>query len=558
MRIGIIAVFTDYHRRGRHHRGVLQPQIGPLIAALLPNDVDIHVVNDTWDDPDWSRHYDLLFLSCLHSDFDRARQISHYWRRRGAKTVLGGYFASSHPDLCAGHFDAIAIGDPETTVPRIWNDFRLGQLQPRYVAGRYDPATTPTPRFELAAHQQILPIGIETSRGCPHRCDFCVLTGLGRRYHNRPPEAVARDIVAGQRACGRFAFWHRRNIVAVYDNNIGGGRRQLRHLCDALAPLGVHWGVCASFNILCDDELLAHLARAGCRGLFVGLESFNPAAISDMGKVQNLLPEVRSAVERCHRHGIIVMAGLMLNPAMDDIPYIESIPERLRDSGLHVPTYVCFETPFPGTPHFDRLVAQKEPAFLPNALLRDFNGYTLVTRPKHATGEEFVAAYKRLVGRVFSPTARLAKLFRDARSFVGRGHWLPMLFDASELASESGRFSAKRTFLAGSDIPPPEYGRIPFAATDFASTSEREAILAPLRVTDRNGRVLPIWLDTRRLGLPSDHIASLEQANSKQSGDPKLSVQADGGYVMKDRTKASIQAALLPAFPMANAPAPHD
>jgi hypothetical protein len=495
MHIGIVSVFTDYHRRGRHHRGVLQPQIGPLIAALLPADADVHVVNDTWDDPDWRRDYDLLFLSCLHSDFDRARQISHYWRQRGTRTVLGGNFASSHPDLCAGHFDAIAVGDPETTVPRIWDDFLRGHLQARYDAEPYDPGTTPTPRFDLAARQQILPIGIEASRGCVHTCEFCVLTGLGKRHRYRPPEAVVRDIVAGRRACGRFAPWHRRNIVAVYDNNIGGNRRQLRQLCDALAPLNIHWGVCASFDVLRDDELLAHLARAGCRGLFVGLESFNPAAISDMGKAQNRLPEVRSAVARCHRHGIVVMAGLMLSPTVDDIAYIESIPERLRDSGLHVPTYVCFETPFPGTPHFDRLAVQEQPAFLPNALLRDFNGYTLVTRPRHATPEEFVAAYRRLVGRLFSPRARLAKLFADARTFIGRGHWLPLLFDAAELASESARLPAKRTFLAGTDIPPPEYGRIPFAVGDFASARERDALLAPWRVTDRNGSVLPIWLD---------------------------------------------------------------
>jgi hypothetical protein len=214
-----------------------------------------------------------------------------------------------------------------------------------------------------------------------------------------------------------------------------------------------------------------------------------------MGKDQNRLPEVRSAVERCHRHGIIVMAGLMLSPGVDDIPYIESIPERLRDSGLHVPTYVCFETPFPGTPHFDRLAAGKQPAFLPNALLRDFNGYTLVIRPKHATPEEFVAAYKRVVSRVFSPKARLSKLFADARTFLGRGHWLPLLFDAVELASQSARLPARRTFLAGSDIAPPEYGRIPFGATDFSSARECDSILAPWQVTDRHGHVLPIWRD---------------------------------------------------------------
>jgi hypothetical protein len=493
LRVGIISVFTDYHRRGRHHRGVMQPQIGPLIAALLPHDIDIEVVNDTWTDPDWQRRYGLLFLSCLHSDFDRARQISHYWRQRGAKTVIGGTFASTYPRLCAPHFDAVAIGDPETTVPRIWQDFCRGDLQPRYQAGPYDPATTPTPRFDLTARQQILPISIEATRGCPHTCEFCTLTGLGTRHRARPAEAVVRDIVAGRRGQSRLAAWHRRNVVGLYDNNLGGNKRYLRTLCATLTPLGVHWGVCVSFNILRDADLLAGLARAGCRGLFVGLESFNPAALAAMGKTQNVLSEVHAAIRRCHDFGIVVMTGLMLSPTMDDLAYIDSIPERLRDCGLFVPTYVSFETPFPGTPHFHRLARQTQPAFLPNALLRDFNGYTLVTRPRHATPEEFVDAYRRLLRRLFSPRARFVKLVRDAFTFLRGGHWMPLVFDAFELASESAVLPAERSFIAGTDIAPPEYGQVPFIDTDFASPAIRASMLDPWRVTDGEGRVLAAW-----------------------------------------------------------------
>lgn len=493
MRIGIVSVFTDYHRRGRHHRGALQPQIGPLIAALLPADADIHVVNDTWTDPDWNRRYDLLFISCLHSDFDRARQISHYWRRRGAKTVLGGNFASSHADLCAGYFDAVAIGAPETTVPRIWEDFRHGRLQALYVADSYDPASTPTPRFDLTARQQVLPIALEATRGCPHTCEFCALTGLGEPYRGRPPEHVVRDIRAARRCQGRLAAWHRRNFIVFQDNNLGGNKRQLRRYCQALRPLRMRWGGCVSFNILRDPDLLALMADSGCRLLYVGLESFNPATLDDMGKRQNVLPEVRAAVRRCHELGIVLMAGLMLSPTMDDLAYIDSIPERLRDSGLHVPTYVCFETPFPGTPLFARLATRREPAFLPNALLRDFNGYTLVTRPRHATPEEFVAAYRRLVGRVFSPQARLAKFCRDAAGFLARGHVAPLVLDAGELAAESGGIAAARTLIAGTDLAPPEYRRIPFRPQDFSSVDEQDAVLDPWRVTDGEGRVVPAW-----------------------------------------------------------------
>ena len=73
MRIGIISVFSDHHRQGLPYRGLAQPLIGPVIASLLPEHEEIEVINDTWEDPDWSRDYDLLFLSCMHPDFDRAR-----------------------------------------------------------------------------------------------------------------------------------------------------------------------------------------------------------------------------------------------------------------------------------------------------------------------------------------------------------------------------------------------------------------------------------------------------------------------------------------------------
>lgn len=167
MKVGIIAVYVDYNRRGEHHRGLLQPQIGPLIAALLPADADVHVLNDTWDDPDWRRDYDLLFISCLHSDFDRARQIGHYWRRRGARTVFGGTFASTYPRLCQPFFDAVVVGDAEGVVATIYADACRGALEPVYVAPAYDPARMPTSRFDLICDRQVLPLSFEVTRGCP-------------------------------------------------------------------------------------------------------------------------------------------------------------------------------------------------------------------------------------------------------------------------------------------------------------------------------------------------------------------------------------------------------
>jgi radical SAM superfamily enzyme YgiQ (UPF0313 family) len=517
VRVGIISVFTDYRRGGRHLRGPLQPQIGPLVAALLPPDVEIDVVNDTWDDPDWSRDYDLLFVSALHSEFDRARQISHYWRRRGAKTVIGGPFASTYPQLCQPFFDAVVVGDPESTVPRIHADFAAGRLAPLYRAGPYDPEAVPTPRFDLVADSQIIPLAFEATRGCPFTCEFCTLTGLGTRFHTRAVARVVRDIRAGQRMLrGRNAWWQRR-IVGFMDNNIGGSRAWLRELCDALAPLEVRWASCITFNVLRDEAMLDCLSASGCRLVYVGLESFNPAALADMQKRQNVVGDVRRVVDSCRSRGILVTAGLMLDPRVDTVDYVERIPAYLTESGLHVPTYIAFETPIPGTPHFRRLAAAGR-ALLPDALLRDLTGYTLVTEPRHATAEQFVAAYRRTHGRVYSAATRMRKLADDLARLLPRGHLSPAIADLGQVLGFSPSLAAGRSPIAGLDRAPPE--KVPLTDADFATEEERAAIMAPWAVTDADGRVLPHWLDARPVYLPKGRIAATHGASAPAADVP--------------------------------------
>jgi hypothetical protein len=507
LRVAVVSVFIDYHRRGRHHRGVLQPQVGPLIAALLPGDAQIDLVNDVWDDPDWSRDYDLVFLSALHSDFDRARQISHYYRRRGAKTVLGGVMATLYPDLCAPYFDAVAIGDPESTVPRIARDFSAGTLQPRYRGEPYVAERVPTPRLDLVRERQILPLAHEATRGCPFTCEFCALTALGTRHHHRRARDVRDDLAAGRAMlAGRAHAWQRR-LAIFYDNNIGGHPGHLRALCATLADSGLRWGACVTFNVLADEALLDAMAAGGCRLVYVGLESFNPQAIADMRKHQNAVGETRRVVDACRRRGILVTAGLMLSPAIDTLEYIARLPELLDAAGLHVPTYISFETPFPGTPHFQRLAADPSHPMLADAPLADFNGYTLVTRPAHASPEAFVAAYLDAHRRVYALPRRLRKLAADVPRFLAAGKPLPALFDAFEMLAVERPRPEGRTYIAGRDLPFPELGAVPFAADDFASDTERAAILEPWKVTDAAGAVLPQWQGAQPLYRAKGRVA---------------------------------------------------
>lgn len=510
MRVGIIFVFMDFHRKGEKYRGALQPLIGPLVAGLLPSDIDIEVINDTWEEPPWDKDYDLLFITGMHSDFDRARQISHYWRRRGAKTVFGGIMASTYPNLCRPYFDAIVVGDAEGSVQQIYQDFCDGTLKPFYVSSAYDAAQVPIPRFDLLAGKQLIPLSFEVTRGCPFSCEFCALTGIGTRHHVRPVETVIRDIRAGQEMLRGLVPSFQRRMVGFLDNNIGGNLRYLRELCEALKPLNITWGSGITFNAIADPEIVKLLSDSGCHALFMGLESLNPATLADMGKYQNRVGETKRALDQCRQHGIMIESPLMLSPVMDDLEYIYTIPERLRECGLHLPTFICVESPIPGTPHFHRLAAQEAPAFLPDAYLRDFSGYTLVTRPRRETAAAFVEGYKWVVDNTYTNKAKVRRLRQNLPPALKGRHWFTAV---AETRRTFARYTAHpdRTYMAATDVPPPEATSVPLTDDDFDSEEERRAIMEPWRVTDATGRVLPAWLNTIKVFEPKGKISAEAQ-----------------------------------------------
>lgn len=491
MKVGIVSVYQDQHRRGAPARGVLQPQAGPLLAAILPEDADVELINDAWEDPPWERSYDLLLISCLHPDFDRARQISHYWRRRGALTVLGGAFASSCPELAAPYFDAVVVGDPEDTLPQLYDDACRGELRRLYRSRGVNPALVPTPRFDLTNPAYPVPISLEATRGCPFTCRFCGQTITGPRFLPRPVEHVVRDIRAAQRSfAGRLRpGWDR--LVFFADNNIGGNLQHLRALCAALEPLQVRWASSATFNVIEDSARVGELARSGCRLLFVGLESFNPEVLRSMRKVQNRVDRYRAALDQCREAGIVIISGLVLDPQVDGLGYLESLPRRLDEAGLVAPTFVAFEAPLPGTARFTAAVEQGPGALLPGAYLRDLTGYTLATRPVGASPERYIQGYRELLGELFSRRRRWAHVLDREVDFLRRGQRVAAFFHLVTHSRNRQPVVPGRSYLARTDTAPPE--SVPLEERDFRDARERALVLDPWVVADGCGAVLPAW-----------------------------------------------------------------
>jgi hypothetical protein len=287
-------------------------------------------------------------------------------------------------------------------------------------------------------------------------------------------------------------------MAMFYDNNIAGNLGYLRQLCDMTERLGLEWASSVTFNVLTNRALMQRMFDSGCRALYVGLETFNEAALDDFHKPQNNVAKIRKALDDARDVGILVTAGMILSPQHDGIDYIRSLPRRLRESGLHVPTFLAFETPFPGTPYFHRLAradaARREGEdgiFLPNALLRDFTSYTLVVKPSLAPPQAYVQAYQDTVDEIYAPRRRLAKLAHDLPRLIRRRGYTSAMLDVGDMWMAGLPRVPGRTYLAGTDVEPPE--RVPLTDADFDTQEDAVRMMTPLAVTDATGRLLPQW-----------------------------------------------------------------
>jgi hypothetical protein len=123
-----------------------------------------------------------------------------------------------------------------------------------------------------------------------------------------------------------------------------------------------------------------------------------------------------------------------------------------------------------------------------------------VARPHHCSPEEFIAAYRDAVREIYAPRRRLAKLADDLPRLLKRGSWTAAGLDLGDQLMAGQRHTPGRTYLAGTDLAPPE--RVPFADDDFESEAERLRVCSPTVVTDGEGRVLPAWRMAHTAGQP--------------------------------------------------------
>jgi radical SAM superfamily enzyme YgiQ (UPF0313 family) len=246
-------------------------------------------------------------------------------------------------------------------------------------------------------------------------------------------------------------FWGLlKDAFMFLDNNLGGSPRYLRELCEALIPLKKKWGCSLTFNVLEDEDLVKLMAKAGCRYIYIGLESLNPDSIKSINKRHNRLKQLNEIIKRTFSNGILLSYGIMLGTDGDTNEYLEKLPYYLSDFSFLSITFLGIVCPYPGTPFYNTLVNERR--MLPGTTIRDLDCYTICYRPKFLDPPEVVEHYKNICTSLGSMTNIVKHCWSKIWLSNLPGYKFGILISCPEIRSiKHNLLNKKRTFIAGHD-----------------------------------------------------------------------------------------------------------
>lgn len=385
------------------------------LAGMTPPrfEVSYHEIAEFRGSEELPDDFDIVAITSLSAQIFEAYKVADRFRARGITVIMGGLHVSTLPHEALAHCDAVVAGEGEPVWNELLDDFTDGKLRRIYQSdGFFDLADAPMPRFDLLDPGKYNRITVQTSRGCPHKCEFCASSILlTPRYKLKPVEKVIAEVRAIKR------IWPR-PFIEFADDNSFVHKTHYKTLLRELAKEHIRWFTEADLAVADDPELLELMRASGCEQVLIGLESPRVASLRGIELACDWKARRRQryldAIERIQRHGITVNGCFILGLDGDTPEVFDEVVDFVRESGLYE-VQVTLLTAFPGTPLYRRLAAEGRLIEPENWSLRTLFDHTVM--PRDMSLEELRSGFLRLVATLYSDeeTSRRRRNFHRRR-----------------------------------------------------------------------------------------------------------------------------------------------
>jgi len=351
--------FADFMTKSREMRTILHFWNGigvalPTIAALTPAEHSVTIIDENREEIDFDSSVDVVGITAMTQQANRAYEIAGEFRKRGRHVAIGGIHASVMSDEVAKHADTVFIGEAENSWPCFITDFLQGS--PRRIYDQKDfPAVditaSPLPRYDLLGKYKYPVVYVQTTRGCPHDCEFCVASNVyGKEFKHKDVAQVIAEIREVKR------HWKLAQ-VGFADDNMFVNRRFSQALVDAFKDLNFSWFAVCDISVATSESFLADLHASGCRTLLIGLESVIEENVQSLNKdhwKSKRFGRYSEYIEKIQNHGIGVYGSFILGFDGDNEETVEKTISFISDHHL-LGAQITILTPFPGSRLRDRL-----------------------------------------------------------------------------------------------------------------------------------------------------------------------------------------------------------
>jgi anaerobic magnesium-protoporphyrin IX monomethyl ester cyclase len=193
---------------------------------------------------------------------------------------------------------------------------------------------------------------VETSRGCPYSCDFCVAPiHQGHKFRERDPKAIVDEMERATKELGVRHFYLWADTVTLNAKSFG-------KFCDELIArkLDIRWFGNARADNLTDLNFVKRLRASGCWMLAMGIESASDETRKDMVKKLEE-KKIELAFKHLRQTGIKSFAFFIFGYPGESVKTMEQTTAYAISLD---PDFANFypAVPYPGTALYDKSVKE--------------------------------------------------------------------------------------------------------------------------------------------------------------------------------------------------------
>lgn len=280
------------------------PAIGYLQATLIAAGVDVTAV-------------DLSRAMTLDDEYDIVAASFHSFSVKHAITlrekfsgwlICGGHHPSALPEqMLEIGYNQVVIGEGEKAIMDIIN----GDKSPIIYGELSDINGIPFPNYSGLSYTGTMGLPIISSRGCAFQCSFCASARFWKRkYRARTPDDVLNELSSLINKGLRVWMFE--------DDNFTASKRRAIEICSGIAEMGQFSWQCASRAESLDEELCRALSKAGCKTVWLGIESLSQDSL-DRCKKSTTVEKMLKGIEVAERNGIEAMCQFIVGIPGDTI-----------------------------------------------------------------------------------------------------------------------------------------------------------------------------------------------------------------------------------------------